>query len=96
MSSNPDEIIFENQDWGIEGLTSTLLWGSAIVVNNIYQFVSMGTVFKTYIRIDNTTIWEELVPGNDNSWYIYSIMNGSLCVWSTYDETDTPDIKLVY
>ena len=45
---------------------------------------------------DGTANWEELIQDYDKSWYILSIMNDSLGVWSSYEETDTPDIKLVY
>jgi hypothetical protein len=96
VSLNPNEIIFQNQHWGTQGLNGSLLWGSAIVINNIHQFIPVGTVFKTYIKRDSTTVWEELIPGYEQSWYEFFSMNGNLCVWSSYDETDSPDIKLVY
>ena len=96
ISTNPSEIIFENQNWGAEGLNGSLLWGSAIVIRDIHKFIPSGIVFKTYIRRDSTAIWEELIQDYDNSSYILSIMNDSLGVWSSYEETDTPDIKLVY
>jgi hypothetical protein len=96
VSLNPNEIIFENQNWSTQGLNGSLLWGSAIVINNIHQFIPVGTVFKTYIKRDSTTVWEELIPGYEQSWYEFFSMNGNLCVWSSYDETDSPEIKLVY
>ena len=96
ISSNPNEIIFENQNWGSEGLNGTLLWGSAIVIKNVYQFLPVGSVFKTYIKRDSSTIWEELVMSNNNSPYDFAIMNGNLSIWSTYEETDTPAIKFKY
>ena len=96
LTLNPSEVILENQHWGTEGLNGTLLWGSALMINNIHEFIPVGTVFKTYIKRDSTTVWEELIPGFEQSWYEFFIMNDNLAVWSSWDETDSPDIKLIY
>ena len=94
---NNNEVIFENLNWGTEGLTTTLLWGSAIIIHNVYQYLpAPGTPFTAYIKRDNSTNWDELVMNDSNSYYVTNLLNGNLILWSSYDETDTPDIKLVY
>lgn len=95
--SNPSQIILENLSWGTQGLTgATLLWGSGIIIPNIYQYQPAVTVFKAYIKRDNTNTWEELMFDNYNSYYSVSLMNGNLGIWSQANESDTPDIKLLY
>jgi len=89
---NPTEFVFENKDWHNEGL----LWGSQIIISNIFQFLPSDRVFRAYIKRDNSTIWKELVDGDNNSPYEAFIMNGNWSVWSNYEELDTPDIKFVY
>jgi len=94
---NANEVIFENLNWGTEGLTTTLLWGSAIIIYNVYQYLpAPGTPFTAYIQRDNSANWEELIMNDPNSYYVTSLLNGNLILWSTYDETDTPNIKLIY
>jgi len=92
MPDNPTEIIFENKNWSSENL----LWGYGIVINNVYQFLPPNRVFRTYIKRDGSTIWEELVEGDNNSPYEAAIINGNWRIWSTYQENDTPDIKFTY
>ena len=53
------------------------------MINNIHEFIPVGTVFKTYIKRDSTTVWEELIPGFEQSWYEFFIMNDNLAVWSS-------------
>jgi hypothetical protein len=98
MSTNMSEIIFQNQIWGHQGVNSTLLWGSSIILANVYQYLPASGVFRVYIKKDNSVSWSELIMDDPdpNSWYSFSLMNGNLYIWSYYNETDTPDIKLVY
>jgi hypothetical protein len=91
LSATPNEVILTNQTWGMGGL-----WGSEITINNIYQYLPAGSVFRAYIKRDNSTNWVELKMDDGNSYYITSLYNGNLGLWSNDDETDTPDIKLVY
>ncbi len=95
ISTNPTETIFENLNWGTQGLFGTLLWGSAILIPNIYQYVPEGNVFKVFIKKGSSANWEELLF-DEHSWYGVYLVNGTLIVWSTYDETEPVDIKLVY
>ncbi len=92
MSDTPKEILFTNQVWVQDGL----LWGSAITIKNVYQNLPVGRVFRVYIRKDNAVNWDELLIDDNNSWYMFYLLNGNLYIYSNYDETDTPDIKLVY
>jgi hypothetical protein len=92
LSPIPNEVIITDQVWVQDGL----LWGSGITVNNIYQYVPPSSVFRVYIKKDNSTNWEELLMDDPNSWYNFSLLNGNLFIYSNYDENDTPDIKLVY
>jgi hypothetical protein len=91
LSATPNEVVLTNQAWSHD-----LMWGSDITINNIYQYLPAGVVFRAYIRRDNSTNWEELIMDDYNSYYGTSLFNGNLSLWSTDDETDTPDIKLVY
>ena len=95
ISTTPNETIFKNFIWGTEGLYGTLLWGSVIIIPNIYQYMPAGSVFRTFIKKGNSTNWEELFFG-EHSWYSLDLINGKLIIWSNYDETDVADIKLVY
>ena len=92
ISATPNEVILSNQVWGQDGLA----WGSAITINNIYQHLPTGSVFRVYIKKDNSTNWEELIMDDYNSLYYFFLIDGNLGIYSDYDETDTPDIKLVY
>jgi hypothetical protein len=94
--SNPSQIILQNQIWGHQGAYSTLLWGSSIIIPNVYQYIPLGSVFRVYIKRDNSLNWEELIMDDSNSWYSCSLIDGNLYIWSNYNETDTPDIKMVY
>ena len=91
LSATPNEVIFTNQVWFLEG------WGSAIVISNVYQYLPAGSVFRAYIKRDNFTNWEELTMDDYNSWFTVYLLDGDLHIFSYYDgESDTPDIKLVY
>jgi hypothetical protein len=91
--SNPSkEFLFTNQVWVQDGL----LWGSAITIKNVYQNLPVGSVFRVYIRRDNSTDWVELEMDNYNSYYLTDLVNGNLSLWSSFDESDSPDIKLVF
>jgi hypothetical protein len=97
ISNNPSEIIFQNQIWGNQGAYSTLLWGSSIIITNIYQYLAAGSVFRVYIKRDNSINWEELPMSDPNAWYSFSLIDGNLHIYSYHDnESDTPDIKLIY
>ena len=92
MSGTPNEVIFTNQVWVLDA------WWSTITINNIYQYMPAGSVFRVYIKKDNSTNWEELIMDDFNSysWYTFSLLVGNLIIYSNNYETDTPDIKLVY
>ncbi len=91
ISETPNEIILTNQIWWPQG------WGSDIVISNVYQYLPANSVFRVYIKRDNSTTWEELTMDDPNSWYTFSLLDGNLNIFSYYDnESDTPDIKLVY
>jgi hypothetical protein len=91
LSDAPTEFIFTNQVWGPQG------WGSGIVINNVYQALPAGSVFRIYIKRDNSNNWEELIIDDYNSWYTFSLWDGDLHIFSYYEnESDTPDIRLVY
>ncbi|MBS1919506.1 MAG: hypothetical protein JST17_04555 [Bacteroidetes bacterium] len=92
ISDTPTEIIFANQVWSSDGL----LWGSQITINNFSQLIPAGHVFRVYIKRNNSAAWEELVFDDYTAYYSVAIMNGKLSIWSSFKETDTPDIKLVY
>ena len=95
ISTTPNEIFMHNLIWGTEGFNGPLLWGSAIMIRNIYQYIPTGRVFKMFIRKGNSTSWEEILIG-DNALYSVHILNGTLGIWSSADETETVSIKLVY
>lgn len=92
LSADPKEITLDNLWWSNDGL----LWGSQLIVPNVYQYLPSGSVFKMYIKRDNSTTWEELKIDDANSYYLTDILHGDLMTWSGVDETDTPNIKLVY
>jgi hypothetical protein len=92
LSSNPREFILTNQYWTNE----ELLWGSEIIIPNIYQYMPAGAVFKIYMQRDSNNNWEELKYDDDRANYFVGIGKGKMFIWSTYDETDTPNIKLVF
>ena len=92
ISGTPNEVILSNQVWRQDGLA----WGSTITINNIYQNLPTGSVFRVYIKKDNSTNWEQLIIDDYNSLYYFFLLDGNLVIYSEYDETDTPDIKLVY
>lgn len=95
ISTTPNEKIFNNLSWGREGLYGPLLWGSAIIIPNIYQYLPAGSVFRTFLKKRSAANWEELLLG-EHSWYVLYLVNGTLILWSTHDETEPVDIKLVY
>jgi hypothetical protein len=91
LSATPNEFIFTNQVWGSQG------WGSGIGISNVYQSLPAGSVFRVFIKRDNSTNWEELIMDDYNSWYTFSLLDGDLNIFSYHEvESDTPDIKLVY
>ena len=91
LSDAPTEVIFTNQVWGPQG------WGSGIIISNVYQSLPAGNVFRIYIKRDNSNNWEELIMDDYNSWYTFSLWDGDLHIFSYYEnESDTPDIKLVF
>lgn len=92
LPSNTSEFILNDQQWRRDGL----LWGSQIIIPNIYQYMPAGAVFKIYMKRDNSNSWEELVYDDDQANYLVGIGNGTMFIWSTYDEKDTPGIKLVF
>jgi len=92
LPDSPKEILFTNQVWVQDGL----LWGSGITIKNVYQNLPAGSVFRVYIRKDNSVNWEELLMEDYNALYEFYLSKGDLYIYSNYDETDTPDIKLVY
>ena len=97
ISSNPREIVFKDLSWGHEGLFGTLLWGTIVGVRNIYTYVPVGNVFKVYIQRDGSPDWVEVAhPPLQNALYSLVFMNGHLGVYSDFDETDTPNLKIVY
>jgi hypothetical protein len=95
ISTTPGEILFRNFSWGTEGLNGTLLWGRAIIIHTIYQYVPAGSNFRTFIKKGNAANWEELFI-NSQSSYGFLIVNGTLIIYSGYEETEPVDIKLVY
>ncbi|HEU5164903.1 MAG TPA: hypothetical protein VFU29_05155 [Chitinophagaceae bacterium] len=92
ISGTPNEVYFTNQAWALDA------WWSTITINNIYQYMPAGSVFRVYIKKDISTNWEELIMDDFNSysWYTFSFLDGNLVIYSNNYETDTPDIKLVY
>jgi len=92
ISDTPKEVLFKNQIWVQDGL----LWGGEITIKNVYQDLPAGSVFKVYIKKGNSVNWEELLMEEYNSWYMLYLLNGDLHIYSNYDETGTPDVKLVY
>jgi len=95
ISDNPDVIVFQNQIWGNQGVFTTLMWGSSIIIPNIYQYLPPGNVFRVLIKKDNSNNWEELFD-DPNQNYNFYLFDGNLYIYSNIDEIDTPDIKLVY
>lgn len=91
LSATPNEVMFINQVWGPQG------WGSGIIISNVYQSLPTGSVFRVYIKRDNSTNWEELLMDDPNSAYTFYLLDGHLQIFSYYEnENDTPDIKLVF
>ena len=71
--------------------------GSGMVISNVYQTLPAGSVFRVYIKRDNSTNWEELSMDDSNASYIFYLLDGNLSIFSYYEnESDTPDIKLIY
>jgi len=95
ISNPPTEIIINNLTWGSEGFNGPLLWGSTIMIPNIYQYLPAGRIFRIFFRKANSTFWEELFIG-DNALYLVYLINGTLGIWSGADETESVSIKLIY
>lgn len=86
------EIVFDNLKWGQEGL----LWGSGITIQNLYTQIPLESVFKAYIKRDSTNKWEEMILDDEQATYYVVLANKSIYIWSTFVETDTPNIKITY
>jgi hypothetical protein len=91
-SAAAKEIVYDNRIWRQEGL----LWGSTITIQNLYTQIPLQSVFKVYIKRDGSNKWEEMLLDDDQATYYVVLSNKSLNIWSTMDETDTPDIKVIY
>jgi hypothetical protein len=92
LSSPSSFIVFNNQKWSGDGL----LWGSQIFIPDIYQYIPIGSVFKVYIRRENSETWEEIMFDDYNSLIFASSLNGNLGVYSNGNEIDSPYIKIEY
>ena len=92
--SNPlNTILIENQSWTGDGVA----WGSLLIINNIYNYIPSGSVFKIYIRRDSSQIWEELIVDDESQPVYWTYLNnGEISIWSATQEFDTPDIKIEY
>jgi len=91
LSSPSNFIVFNNLKWSGAGG-----WGSQIAIPDIYQYIPIGSVFKVYLRRENSEIWEEIIFDDYNSIISYYLLNGNLSLYSYGDEIDSPDIKIEY
>lgn len=110
LSTNTNEIIFENLSW-------IFPWYPSLEVENIYSYVSPTDSIKVFIKRDNSPGWVEVPfisswPDYNYGPYEYFIETrpdgagiynyGSLYVFfyeyygGGIGVTDTPDIKIVY
>ena len=103
LAGNTNEIIFENQIW-------IFPWYSAIELNNFYNLIPPGSMFKILIKRDTDPDWVEVFPYSINGSggsYEYFIETrpdgagmytyGSLYIfYYGMDTSDTPDVKIVY
>lgn len=94
MSSIPNEIIFKDRAW-------ICPMGCHVEIKNINSYFPNSSVFQIFIQRDNSANWEELGPTSSNLpasvRYTYEFYNGSLIIlsYSSDEETDTPNIKIV-
>jgi len=103
LAGNTNEIIFENQIW-------IFPWYNAIELNNFYNLIPPGSMFKILIKRDADPDWVEVSPYSINGSggsYEYFIETrpdgagmytyGSLYIfYYGMDTSDTPDVKIVY
>lgn len=92
--SNPlNSILFANQSWTGDGVA----WGSLLIIDNIYNYISPGSVFKIYIKRDNSQNWEELIVDDESQPVYWTYLNdGTISIWCATQEYDTPDIRIEY
>ncbi len=95
MSGNNDEIILKDMAW-------VCPMGCHLEIKNIYSRLPAGNVFRIYIQRDNSANWEEVIHESSqlpqDVQYTYTLYNGSLFIftYSSLEEVDTPNIKIVY
>ena len=91
MPAHPQTLLLEDKSWSGEGLG----WGSQITID-LYQFIPAGNVFKAYIKRASSASWIELILNDESAPYSAEMKDGIFSVWSTNEETDSPDIRIEY
>jgi hypothetical protein len=90
------EVTFKDIFWNLDPIGGE----NHLVVKNVYGPMPVGSVFRVFMKIDNSGGWVEAIkdgkPGLGKAWYLYYLNDFYLTVWSGYDEGGTADIMLVY
>lgn len=95
MSENNDEIILKDMAW-------VCPMECHVEIENIYSRLPAGYVSRIYIQRDNSANWEEVIHESSqlpqDVQYTYTLYNDNLFIftYSSLEEVDTPNIKIVY
>jgi hypothetical protein len=86
-----NSVVFQNLSW-------TCPFGCLLSID-IFFIIPSNSISHVYIKRDNSSDWVEVLydfPNPASYRYLYSINLGNLWVHTDYDESDTPDIKIIY
>ncbi len=95
ITINPNEIIFKDMTW-------VCPMGCHLEIKNFSSYLPATTVFRIYIQRDNSSNWQEVIHESsqlpDDIQFSYTLYNASLFIdsYSSLEELDTPNIKIVY
>ena len=92
-TSTSRQIFFSNLEW-------VCPMGCSIYLGYSLSFIPAGDPITVYIRRENMSTWELVVPESvfTTEKYFYNIWSGQLSVFenSNIDATDHPEIKIVF
>lgn len=95
MSQNKEEVILRDMAW-------VCPMGCYVEIENIYSYLPADSLYQVYIQRDNSSNWEEVIHESSQSpvsvLYTYTLYNGNLFIfhYSSSEQEDTPNIKIVY
>ena len=88
-----NQIFFSNLEW-------VCPFGCSIYLGYSLSFIQAGNPIIVYIKRENTSNWELVVPESvfTTEKYFYNYVSGQLSVFenSKIDATDHPEIKIVF